>query len=157
MAIIGYLMFGPKVESQVTLNLPLDKISSKIAIYTTLVNPISKFALMVTPIMNSLKDLLPRKYQNNRLSHMFVSIVLVTSNVIVALSVPLFGSVMSLVGAFLSFNASILLPCLCYLKISGTYRKFEFETTAIVIIILIAITLAICGTYTSVVEIVQNL
>jgi len=37
MAIIGYLMFGDEVESQVTLNLPLDKVSSKLAIYTTLV------------------------------------------------------------------------------------------------------------------------
>jgi len=28
MAIIGYLMFGDDVESQVNLNLPLDKVSS---------------------------------------------------------------------------------------------------------------------------------
>ncbi|XP_058739305.1 amino acid transporter AVT1I-like [Vicia villosa] len=157
MAIIGYSMFGSKVESQVTLNLPLDKISSKIAIYTTLVNPISKFALMVTPITNSLKDLLPKRYQNNRMSNIFVSAALVISNVIVALCVPLFGSLMSLVGAFLSFTASILLPCLCYLKISGTYRKLGFETMTIVVIIIMAITMAIYGTYTSIVEIVQNL
>jgi len=37
MAIIDYLMFGGEVESQVNLNLPLDKVSSKLAIYTTLV------------------------------------------------------------------------------------------------------------------------
>jgi vesicular inhibitory amino acid transporter len=64
---------------------------------------------------------------------------------------------MSLVGAFLSVTASILLPCLCYLRISGTYRTFGFETFAIVVIILIAIVMGISGTYTSVVEIVQNL
>jgi len=32
MAIEAYLMFGDEVESQVTLNLPLDKVSSKLAI-----------------------------------------------------------------------------------------------------------------------------
>ncbi|XP_058736368.1 amino acid transporter AVT1I-like [Vicia villosa] len=157
MAIIGYLMFGSKVESQVTLNLPLNKLSSKIAIYTILVNPIAKFALMATPITNALKDLFPRSYKNNRVTNIFVSTILVISNVIVALSVPFFGSLMSLVGAFLSVTASILLPCLCYLKISDTYRKFGFEAMMIVIIVLVAMVMGIFGTYTSIVEIVQNL
>ncbi|XP_058740836.1 amino acid transporter AVT1I-like [Vicia villosa] len=157
MAIIGYLMFGSKVESQVTINLPLNKISSRIAIYTTLVNPISKFALMATPITNALKDLLPRTYKNNKVTNIFVSTFLVISNIILALSIPFFGSLMSLVGALLSVTASVLLPCLCYLKISGTYRKFGFETVTIVVVILIAIAMGIFGTCMSVIEIVQNL
>jgi len=149
-------MFGDEVESQVTLNLPLNKVSSKLAIYTTLINPISKFALMATPITNALKDLLPRRYKN-RVTSISVSTVLVMSTTIVALAVPFFGSLMSLVGAFLSVTASILLPCLCYLKISGTYRNFEYETVSIVIIIMAAIAMAISGTYTSVMEIVHQL
>ncbi|XP_073222716.1 amino acid transporter AVT1I isoform X1 [Cicer arietinum] len=157
MAIIGYLMFGSKVESQITLNLPLNKISSRIAIYTTLVNPISKFALMATPITNALKDLLPRAYKNHRITNIFVSTVLVITNVIIALCVPFFGYLMSMVGASLSVTASILLPCLCYLRISGTYRNCGFETVTIVAIIVVAIVIGIFGTYTSIVEIVQNL
>ncbi|KAK2351926.1 amino acid transporter AVT1I [Trifolium repens] len=157
MAIVGYLMFGSKVESQVTLNLPINKISSRIAIYTTLVNPISKFALMATPITNALKELLPSTYKNNKVTNIFVSTALVISTVIVALSVPFFGYLMSLVGAFLSVTASVLLPCLCYLKISGTYRKFGFETFAIVVIILGGIVMGIYGTYTSIVDIAKSL
>ncbi|BAT83366.1 hypothetical protein VIGAN_04050300 [Vigna angularis var. angularis] len=156
MAIVGYLMFGNGAESQVTLNLPLDKLSSKLAIYTTLVNPISKFALMATPITNALKDLLPKTYKN-RVTSILLSTVLVLSTTVVALAVPFFGSLMSLVGAFLSVTASILLPCLCYLKISGTYRKFGCETVVIVIIIMIAIVMAISGTYISLMEIAHNL
>ncbi|KAL2329977.1 hypothetical protein Fmac_017558 [Flemingia macrophylla] len=156
MAIIGYLMFGPQVESQVTLNLPLNKLSSKLAIYTTLVNPISKFALMATPITNALKDLLPVTYKN-RVTSILVSTVLLISTTIVALTVPFFGSLMSLVGAFLSVTASILLPCLCYLKISGTYKKFGSELVVIVAIIIAAIVMGILGTYTSVMEIVHHL
>ncbi|KAL9297188.1 hypothetical protein ACSQ67_023084 [Phaseolus vulgaris] len=156
MAIIGYLMFGDEVKSQVTLNLPLNKVSSKLAIYTTLVNPISKFALVATPITNALKDLLPRRYKN-RVTSIFVSTVLVMSTTIVALAFPFFGSLMSLVGAFLSVTASILLPCLCYLKISGTYRNFGYETVSIVIIIMAAIAMEISGTYTSFMEIVHQL
>lgn len=50
MAVSGYLMFGSNVQSHITLNLPIEKLSSEIAIYTTLVNPISKYAQMVTPL-----------------------------------------------------------------------------------------------------------
>ncbi|RZB53745.1 Amino acid transporter AVT1I [Glycine soja] len=126
MAIIGYLMFGADVESQITLNLPLNKVSSKLAIYITLVNPISKYALMATPITNALKDLLPSTYKN-RVTNILVSTVMVIGTTIVALVVPFYGYLMSLVGAFLSVTASILLPCFCYLKISGSYRRFEWH------------------------------
>ncbi|TKY65182.1 Vacuolar amino acid transporter 1 [Spatholobus suberectus] len=156
MAIIGYLMFGPDVESQLTLNLPLNKVSSKLAVYTTLVNPISKFALIVTPITNALKDLLPRTYKN-KVTSILVSTVLVISTSIVALTIPFFGYLMSLVGAFLSVTASVMFPCLCYLKISGTYRKFGCETLGIVTIIIAAIAMGISGTYTSLMEILHHL
>ncbi|XP_058739270.1 amino acid transporter AVT1I-like [Vicia villosa] len=157
MAIIGYLMFGSKVESQVTLNLPLNKISSKIAIYTTLVNPISKFALMAIPITNALKELLPTTYKNNRMTNIFMSTALVISIVVITLTLPFFGSLMSLVGAFLTVTASILLPCLCFLKISDTYMKFGLETITIMVIIFVGLVMGISGTYTSIVELIQNL
>ncbi|MED6119195.1 hypothetical protein PIB30_009594 [Stylosanthes scabra] len=156
MAIIGYLMFGPNVESQVTLNLPIDKLSSRVAIYTTLVNPISKYALMTTPITNGLKNLLPRRYKN-RFTKTLVSTLMVVSTVIIAITVPLFGELMSLVGAFLSVTASILLPCSCYLKISGKYRILGCETIAIVAIIVAAVVIGIAGTYTSIMDIVHHL
>jgi len=111
---------------------------------------------MATPITNALKDLLPKTYKN-RVTSILLGTVLVLSSTVVALAIPFFGSLMSLVGAFLSVTASVLLPCLCYLKISGTYKKFGYETVAIVIIIIAAIVMEISGTYISLVEIVQNL
>ncbi|CAO2820295.1 unnamed protein product [Amaranthus hypochondriacus] len=38
MAILGYLMFGPELESQITLNLPKQKMGSHVAIFTTLIS-----------------------------------------------------------------------------------------------------------------------
>ena len=55
MAIFWYLMFGLDVQSQITLNLPTNKLSSRVIIYTTPINPISKYALMFTPIINATK------------------------------------------------------------------------------------------------------
>ncbi|KAL5164845.1 Amino acid transporter AVT1I [Glycine soja] len=85
----------------------------------------------------------------NKVTSILGSTVLVMSTAIVALIVPFFGDLMSLVGAFLSIMASILLPCLCYLEISGTYKKFGYEVVAIVAIIIIGIVMGISGTTTT--------
>lgn len=156
MAIFGYLMFGSGVQSQITLDLPTGKLSSRIAIYTTLVNPIAKYALMVTPIVDAVKNGFPC-FLNKRLFGLLIGTTLVISSVIVALTVPFFASLMSLVGAFLSVTASIILPCLCYLKISGIYRTFNCEVVAVVGMILMGVAVTTFGTYTSVLEIIGNL
>ncbi|CAN6864894.1 unnamed protein product [Brassica oleracea] len=120
-AILSYLMYGSNVESQIPLNLPTDKLILKVAICTTLVNPIAKFALVVTPIMDALRSRFSWFLPNKKAAGLILSTVLVASNVILALLLPFFGDLMSLVGAFLSATASVILPCLCYLKISGKY------------------------------------
>lgn len=154
-AVLGYLMFGANLQSQITLNLPIDKISSKVAIYTTLVNPIAKYALMVIPINNAIENRLYKYMKSPRVS-LLIRSSLVFSTVIVALAIPFFGYLMSLVGAFLSISASILLPCLCFLKISGSYRRFGIELMVIACIMVMGVIIMIFGTYTSVVEIARN-
>lgn len=156
MAVFGYLMFGENVQSQITLNLPTEKLSSKVAIYTTLVNPIAKYALMVTPIVNATKSWFPCQY-NKRVSGLLISTFLVFSTAIVALVLPFFAYLMSLVGAFLSVTASIILPCLCYLKISGTYRRFGCEMVVLWGVILMGFVVGIVGTYTSLIQIIGHL
>uniref|UniRef100_A0A9I9CX42 Amino acid transporter transmembrane domain-containing protein n=1 Tax=Cucumis melo TaxID=3656 RepID=A0A9I9CX42_CUCME len=157
MAVMGYAMFGSDIQSQITLNLPTGKISSLIAIYTTLVNPICKYALMTVPIVTAIKNRFTSNYNTKPLT-MLISTTLLVSNVIVALAIPFFGSLMSLVGAFLSVTASIILPCVCYLKISGNYKKpFGFETIIISSIILVGVVVAIVGTYVALAEIVGQM
>lgn len=153
MAIIGYLMFGSKVQSQITLNLSTLKFSSKVAIYTTLVNPMSKFALMISPVVSAIESCFPR-LRKKRPFRLLIRSALVLSNVAVALTVPFFGYLMSLVGAFLSITASIILPCLCYLKINSGSSKNE--QMIIVGIICFSVVIVIFGTYSSLVEIVQE-
>ncbi|KAK6913261.1 Amino acid transporter, transmembrane domain [Dillenia turbinata] len=97
------------------------------------------------------------------LAYMLSAIVLIQScfyalsSVFVALAISLFGYLMSLVGAFLSVTASILLPCLCYVKIMGAYRTFGLELIIIGVIILLGVLLAVIGTYTSLLQIVDHL
>ncbi|XP_022864995.1 amino acid transporter AVT1I-like [Olea europaea var. sylvestris] len=156
MAILGYLMFGSKVQSQITLNLPIENISSKVAIYTALVNPIAKYALMLMPIANAIENQF-KPYCNKRFFSLLVRTTLLITSVVVALTLPFFGLLMGLVGAFLSVTGSILIPCFCYLRISRAYRRIGLEEVVIGLTVLMGIVILITGTYVSLVQIVQNL
>ncbi|XP_028754057.1 amino acid transporter AVT1I-like [Neltuma alba] len=156
-AILGYLMFGSEVLSEVTLNLPKGKISSKVAIYTTLVNPITKYALMLTPIVDAIKNTIPSSLSKKKASHLVLSTTLLLSTVIVALAVPFFGYLMSLVGALLSVSASFLVPCVCYLKISGKFKVVGWDMMVNYGIVVMGISIAAVGTYTSLGEIIKHL
>lgn len=147
-------MYGDDVNSQVTLNLPVGKLSSKIAIYTTLINPFSKYALMVTPLAAAIEERL--LLHNKRSISLLNRTLVVLSTVIIALGVPFFGYLMTLVGSLLSIVVSFLLPCACYLKIIGLGRCHKAELALISVILLLGSFAAITGTYSSVVQIINE-
>ncbi|KAK6931233.1 Amino acid transporter, transmembrane domain, partial [Dillenia turbinata] len=154
-AVQGYMMFGEDLKSQVTLNLPLKLLSSKVAIYTTLINPLTKYAIIVTPISAAIEDTALLK--NSRVVSYLVSTALVISTVVVALCIPFFGYVMAFIGAFLSVTVSIIFPCLCYLKLNKGVKKFGLEFMVIIGIMLVGGGVAVVGTFTSVKQIVKHL
>lgn len=159
MAILGYLMYGDDVKSQVTLNLPEGKISSKLAIYTTLINPFSKYALMVTPLATAIEEKLIAGgggSSSKRSVNVMIRTMLVVSTVVVALAVPFFGHLMALVGSLLSVMASMLLPCVFYLKIFGAARCGRAEVALIATIIVLGSLVAVTGTYSSLKKIVHE-
>ncbi|GAU38797.1 hypothetical protein TSUD_163720 [Trifolium subterraneum] len=59
--IVGYIMFGEKIKSQFTLNMPKELYASKIAIWTTVVTPLAKYALTLLPIASSIEELVPSR------------------------------------------------------------------------------------------------
>lgn len=156
MAVLGYLMYGSNTLSQITLNLPIHKTSSKVAIYTTLVNPIAKYALMITPTVNTIKDWFPKKYAKKSYLHLSISTLFIASSVVIAETLPFFGYMMSLVGALLSVTVSILLPCLCYLKISGNFKKLGFETVMLFGMVVMSVPIGVLGTYIAIREMVGS-
>ncbi|CAL5016551.1 unnamed protein product [Urochloa decumbens] len=156
MAILGYLMYGDDVKSQVTLNLPEGKLSSKLAIYTTLVNPFSKYALMVTPLAAAVEERLLAAGNKRRSVSILIRTLIVASTVVVALAVPFFGHLMALVGSLLSVMASMLLPCVFYLKIFGVARCGRAEVALIAAIIALGSLVAATGTYSSLKKIVHE-
>ncbi|PUZ46811.1 hypothetical protein GQ55_7G111800 [Panicum hallii var. hallii] len=157
MGVIGYLMYGDALMSQVTLNLPPGKVSSKVAIYTTLVNPLTKYALVVAPIAEAVEAALG--VRKSRLLCVLVRTALVVGTAVVALAVPFFADVVALTGALLSCTATMLLPSLCYLRVRAKlgYKKPWLETAACVVIAAVGTAIVVLGTYSSVKQIVQRL
>ncbi|KAG5240124.1 amino acid transporter AVT1I [Salix suchowensis] len=155
MAVLGYLMYGEYLKSQVTLNLPIRKIGSQLAIYTTLVNPLTKYAVITAPIATAIEETFV--FRDSRYLSILVRTVIVISTVVVALAIPFFGYVMAFTGAFFSVTVSMLLPCLCYLRIDKSARSFGLELVFIVGILMIGSFVGIIGTYTSIKQIVKHL
>ncbi|CAI5506361.1 unnamed protein product [Closterium sp. Naga37s-1] len=65
MALMGYAMFGASVQSQITLNLPPALSASKAVVWTTVVNPFTKFALTLLPIALALEETLPTAHPHS--------------------------------------------------------------------------------------------
>ncbi|CAI9768001.1 unnamed protein product [Fraxinus pennsylvanica] len=159
MAVLGYVMYGEDLMSQVTLNLPTRSVGSKIAIYTTLINPITKYAIIVSPIATAIEDKLSSHSSRPvrlTIRTVLVRTVLVISTVVVALFIPFFGSIMAFIGSFLGISTSILIPCLCYLKIDKASRKFGLELIIIVVVLVLGFFVAMTGTYMSLRDIFKN-
>lgn len=154
-AVLGYTIFGDNLLSQITLNLPRDKISTKIAIYTTVINPFTKYAVVVTPIINAIED--KWRLCKRRTITILIRTTIVISSVLVALFVPFFGYIMAFIGAFLSVAISLLFPCLCYLKINKAARRFGLELIIIIGILLVGTLIGVLGTYISVGQIVSHM
>ncbi|CAM0881584.1 unnamed protein product [Alopecurus aequalis] len=151
-AVLGYLIYGDDVQSQVTLNLPSGRLYTKIAIVMTLINPLAKYALLVAPISSAIEERL--SLVESGPARVSIGTTVLVSTVAVASVVPFFGYLMSFIGSFLSVMATVLFPCLCYLKIYKAQGIRRVEVVAIVGILLLGAFVAVTGTYTSFLDII---
>ncbi|KAK6155088.1 hypothetical protein DH2020_009336 [Rehmannia glutinosa] len=153
MAILGYLMFGLEVNSQITLSFPADKVSTKVAIYAIIASPVAKFALMLLPIVKDVENQLMRR--PNRGISILLRSGLVISSIVVALIFPLFGYLMTLVGAFFDIALSIILSCVFYMKITKRYL-YGFESISMWGIVVVGVLVLSLGTFQATWDIVKH-
>ncbi|KAL3506617.1 hypothetical protein ACH5RR_031999 [Cinchona calisaya] len=120
LAFMGAKLFGPEVNSQITLSMPRDHIVTKIALWATVLTPMTKYALEFAPFAIQLEhNILPpsMKSRTKTLIRASVGSILLLLILVLALSVPYFEYVLSLTGSLVSVGICSILPCAFYLKI----------------------------------------
>ncbi|KAK4771844.1 hypothetical protein SAY86_013619 [Trapa natans] len=165
-AIMGYLMFGDSVQSQYTLNMPRELAASKIAIWTTVVNPFTKYpffikflptyALTISPVALSLEELIPPNHHNSRIFSLAIRTALVISTLLVGLTIPFFGLVMSLIGSLLTMLITLILPCACFMNILREEVTY-LQRALCCSIIAVGVVCSAIGTYSALSKIIENL
>ncbi|XP_073278258.1 amino acid transporter AVT1A [Primulina huaijiensis] len=154
-ATMGFLMFGEDTKSQITLNLPPNSVGTKIALWTTVVSPLTKYSLLMNPLARSLEELLPASLSNSYLCFVLLRTALVISSLIVAFLIPFFGTMMSLIGSLFSVLMAIIMPALCFLKIQGK-KATKTQVVLSAGIAALGIFSAVLGTYTSLSELAEQ-
>ena len=116
----GYFLFGDKVSSEVTLDLPAGIIST-IALGLITINPFAKFALTMDPVARGVEEKfdLDTSKEENLLPARAARTGLGLFALFLAVELPYFGVAMSLVGAVLTLSVSLIFPTACYLKMFG--------------------------------------
>ncbi|KAI8087769.1 transmembrane amino acid transporter protein-domain-containing protein [Gilbertella persicaria] len=154
----GYAMFGSKTMQEITQNLVMipeyNQTLNRLAVYLIAINPIAKYGLTLNPVVLSWQmGLLPHlEPQINKTKYTktlvkWVGILLTSASIVtLAILIPDFDKVMSLLGASFSFLISGIFPIFCYLKL---FKLPLWKRMLNYALVSIAILMAITGTIKS--------
>ncbi|XP_022734069.1 amino acid transporter AVT1H-like [Durio zibethinus] len=120
LAFLGAKLFGPQVNPQITLSLPQHYFVTKIALWATVLTPITKYALGFAPIAFQLERNLPDSLSSRMklIIRGCVGSILLLVILVLALSVPYFEHVVSITGSLVSVCITLILPCAFYIRLS---------------------------------------
>ncbi|KAL0368609.1 UNVERIFIED_CONTAM: Amino acid transporter AVT1H [Sesamum calycinum] len=158
LSIHGAKLFGPQVNSQITLSMPRNLIVTKIALWATVLTPMTKYALEFAPFAIQLEQTLPHlmKPRTRTIIRGTVGSILLLLILVLALTVPYFEHVLSLTGSLVSVGICIIFPCAFYTKIF--WREIRRPLLVLnLILIAVGVLMGAFGTISSSKSLLQSL
>ncbi|KAI5061456.1 hypothetical protein GOP47_0023961 [Adiantum capillus-veneris] len=158
LGVAGAYMFGEHTASQVTLSMPVHFISTKIVLWMTILTPICKFALQLSPITTAVEVQLNKRCANMQKGGMNKTLIFAASTLmrscvlaliaIISMILPYFEYIIALVGSSMTIAICMIFPCLFYLKLYWK-RLPSFTIVFITVLILLGAIVGACGTIIS--------
>lgn len=160
MAVVGLLMFGDGVKDEVTRNiLQLKGYPAFLSVFIVIcvaIIPLTKVPLNARPIVSTLEMFLgldARSMGDGQATHgcsgltrgilkIVVRVACIIAFVVMAILVPEFDTIMSLLGAVACFTICLILPCAFHLKLFGkelSRRQKTLDWTIIIVSTVLAI------------------
>ncbi|KAG6578772.1 Amino acid transporter AVT1B, partial [Cucurbita argyrosperma subsp. sororia] len=104
----------------------------------------------------SLEEFIPPNHPKTHIYSILIRTALVISTLLVGLSIPFFGLMMSLIGSLLTMLVTLILPCACYLSILRGKVTF-LQITLCCIVIAVGVIASAFGSYSSLKKIIEKL
>ncbi|GAB2295649.1 Amino acid transporter avt1h [Dionaea muscipula] len=150
LAFMGAKLYGPAVNSQITLSMPPHLLVTKLALWATVLTPMTKYALEFAPFAIQLEHSLPPSMgsRTKTLIRGSVGSILLLFVLALALTVPYFQHVLGLTGSLVSVTICMILPCTFYIKI---FRR-EVSKSLLILnlgLIILGYLLGVVGTVSS--------
>ncbi|MQL90180.1 hypothetical protein Taro_022758 [Colocasia esculenta] len=158
LAFTGAKMFGPSVKSQITLSMPRHLIVTKIALWATVLTPMTKYALEFAPFAMQMEKGLPA-WMGSRMRRVVrggVGSGLLLLILCLALSVPYFEHVLGLTGSLVSIGICVIFPCAFYLRICWA-KVSKLAVALNVMLMAVGAVLAVVGTISTSKSLVRSI
>ncbi|GAB2210049.1 hypothetical protein Droror1_Dr00015302 [Drosera rotundifolia] len=158
LAFMGAKLYGPALNAQITLSMPPHLLVTKLALWATVLTPMTKYALEFAPFAIQLDHNLPTSLgsRTRRIIRGGVGSILLLLILALALTVPYFHHVLGLTGSLVSVAICIIMPCTFYIKIF----QGEIQKPYLILnlgFIILAYVLGVVGTVSSSKALIQTM
>lgn len=147
----GYAMFGSLVHDQVTISLEQNSsaaLAMTILTYLMVLTAFSKLTLTMFPLSIGMEEIVAPYLSSDQamvVASGIIKLVLVVLALLVAVYVPSFSFLCSLVGMICTMTVSIIFPAAAYLKLFG-HKIGILEKLLYGLFVVAGLTMAIVGT-----------
>ena len=157
-AVCGYYMFGSTVDDQITLSLEKnggsDDLLLTVLTWMMILTAFSKFTLTAFPLALGMEEIVaPFLHSDGAMEVVssVIKILMIGLSLIVAIFVPSFSFICSLVGLICTMTVSVIFPAAAHLKLFGSSLAW-WDKGIDYIFIISGTIMAVAGTVTTVIQ-----